>query len=272
MSEEARKIEPDEAPEGAFSTPEVEESVAEAEEQDSPDDANSVLEELASSMGWYPQEGGKSAREFIKDTAEINNSLRKRVDRLSEQIDQVVQHSTRQTMQALKEQRERLQKQFDDAVESGDKAAATKASEGLRKLDDETPAEDPQAQWMAKWQPAEAKFKERNAHILTDKRVVAEVVTAINKYANVGMEPDEAYEAVEQELKERFPKLFVNQNRDRPAKVNGDSRPSGKKSNWDKLLKDSPEAESAFNQYVKMGVYKDTPEHREKYAKLALED
>lgn len=266
MSEEVEELTPDE-PEG-FSSPE--EGVEQAEQEVSRnEDPSSTIEELASSMGWREMENGKSAIEFVRDTADINQSLRKRVERLSDQVDKLVTTSTKQTMKALQEQKERLQREFDEAVESGDKQAAKRATDRMKELESEKTEDNSEVE---RWTPHAEKFATANQRALNDPLAKVEATQLIQSMAQQGFGPEETYQAVERKLRKEYPEFYTNQNRERPSKVSGDTPPRSEKSAWTKLLKEAPEAEGAFKSFVDMGVYKNTKEDRERYAKQALED
>lgn len=269
MSEE--NLTPEQPADAGFSSPE--ESIDQAEKEvERKQDPTDTIETLAASMGWREMENGKSALEFVRDTADINQSLRKRVERLSDQVDKLVSTSTKQTMRALQEQKERLEREFEEAVESGDKVAAKKASDAMSRLEEPDDQQDKQAELAKIWQPHAEKFVSDNQKALTDPLARSEAEELIERMWKRGSSPEETYSAVERKLKKDFPEFYTNQNRERPPKVSGDTAPRSDKSAWSTLLKQAPEAEGAFKQFVDMGVYKDIKEDREKYAKLALED
>ena len=225
------------------------------------------VEELATRMGWRPDGGDKTAVEFLEDTVSYNNSLRKRVDRLTSQVDKLVTSSTKQTMSALREQRARLEREFEEAVESGDKVAARRATEEMKAIDSQ-PVDESRNDWQEKAN----EFVAAHEGVLKDPLAAAEARSLISQMYEQGFGPDDTYAAVDRKLRKEFPEHYANQNRARPPKVGGESRPQvTSKGAWGKLVKEEPEAEKAFMDYVEMGVYKDTKEHREKFAKLAME-
>lgn len=279
MSEKAEQVEEQPADAGFFTPEDQEQAVTEAEEQaERGEDPTPGIEDLARSMGWHEMENGKTAFEFIRDTADINRSLRSRIERMDTQIESLVQNTAKQTMAALKAQRERLQKQFDEAVESGDKAAARKASDEMKEIDSqkEGKSEDPLVgkYRQSEWIDAASKIATRHPDIREGGRLHLKFMKLVNDYAVLGGNPSETYENAYSDLTDRHPELLTNQNRERPAKVGGDKRPSSAdKSAWGKLMNQEPDAESVFKQLVEDGVYKaDTKENREKFAKLALDD
>lgn len=243
-------------------TQELEEAIEQAESQPVEE---STIEELAGTMGWREREGGKSAFEFVRDTADINTNLRKRVERLSDQVDKLVSTSTKHTLKALQEQRERLQREFDEAVESGDKKAAQRASEQMSQI--EQPEEHNSE--AEKWQPHAESFATSNQRALSDPLARVEATQLIQSMAGQGYGPEDTYKAVERKLRKEYPEFYTNQNRERPSKVGGDTAPRNGGSKWSRLVKEEPEAEGIFKSFVEKGIYKDTKEDRERYAKLA---
>jgi hypothetical protein len=248
---------------------EVVEQIEEAVQQ-APADAEEALKDIAASMGWHDKEGGKTPAEFIRDTADINRSLRSKVDNLNDKIEQLAISESKRTIAALKDQKARLQKEFDEAVEAGDKEAASKAATAMGELAEETPV---RSDVQRVWQTHAEQFMAANAAALNDPLARIEAKELIDKMANNGSTPEETYAAATRKLKRDYPEHYMNSNRDRPSKVNGDGAPvnSGGKSQWKALMKEAPEAEQVFANFVRSGVYKDTPENREKYAKQVLE-
>lgn len=238
-----------------------------------------TVESLAAEMGWAPQEEWRgdpekwvTADQYIRNGRDIQDHFRKKVRSLESKMDEVISSQSRSVMAALREQKERLQKEFDEAVEAGDKAAAKRATEGLTELERQAPQTD-QQRMIEQWKPHADSFAERNSAALSDKLAQVEATKMITALAEAGASPEETYERVEVELRKKFPEHYQNQNRSKPAKVGGDSRPTtADKSKWGALVKEYPEAEGVFKKFVSQGVYKDTKEDRERYAKVALED
>ena len=236
------------------------------------------VEALASDMGWVPKDDYRgdpdrwvSADVFIKNTLGIQKTYQRKVESLEGKLDQLVSQQSHTMMQALKEQKARLQKEFEEAVEAGDKAAAKRATEGLNDLERQAPDTE-QQRMIAQWKPHADAFAQRNSGALQDKLAQIEATKMITSMAEAGVSPEETYERVEIELRKKYPEHYQNQNRTRPAKVEGESRPaSSDKSKWSALVKEYPEAEKIFAKFVNQGVYKDTKEQRERYAKAALE-
>lgn len=246
-----------------------------------------TIESLAQEMGWSPQEEWRgdpekwvSADQYIRNTRSIQDHFQKKnkylksdLEALESKLDGLIKTQSQSMMQALREQKERLQREFDEAVEAGDKAAAKRATASLKELEQKEVPQNDQAEMIAKWKPHADDFAERNSAALGDKLVQIEASKLITALAEAGVPPEDTYERVEQELRKKYPEHYQNQNRARPPKVGGESRPSvADKSKWGALVKEFPEADGIFQKFVRQGVYKDTKEDRERYAKTALED
>jgi predicted nucleic acid-binding Zn-ribbon protein len=246
-----------------------------------------TVEVLAEKMGWSPQdkwrgdpEQWKPADEFILASREIQDRksseihhLKGDLKSLKETMEGMAANFTAQTRKALQEQRKRLQAEFDEAVDNGDKEGARRASTALREVDSQETKDDDQTRLLELWQPHAVKFESAHAEVLKDPEAEIRASELIQKLAQRGHTPEETYEIVGKSLKREFPEYFTNPNRESPPKVSGETRPtSSDRSAWGRLLKESPEVKGIFAEFVEQGIYKDTKEDRERYAKLALED
>lgn len=175
------------------------------EGQDEAAQPNPEAEKVARLMGWKPKEewrgdqtNWRPAEDFLRETPEINRSLRKKVEasegKLSRVIAEVAKLSTDQRQRMGAEAEARLKA----AVESGDTAEALKV------------LKDVEAKRQPDEAPAFTDFKARNADWWdVDEEATAFAAVLDARYAKGGITDQEAHmKRVEAGVKKAFPALF----------------------------------------------------------------
>lgn len=242
------------------------------------------VEELAEQLGWNPNWEGPedervSAKDYIlrqqdilKKSSEDMSSLKDTVTQMRSQMQEMAENQGKEVTRALESQKRRLMEEREKAVTEGDTEAFKKADEALSSLQD-APKENPrEKEFLEGYKQFQARHKDwwgKDWAMTGMAKNIAEVVGA----ANPDMSADEFYSTVEEEVKKAYPEKF-SQPSHRPTQVSGDKPPKKSDSTaWNKLMEEFPDAnpEGVFQGFVKQGIYKDTREDREKYAKAVLE-
>jgi predicted ArsR family transcriptional regulator len=208
----------------------VEEQFAEADAQADPSNEVPSLEDLASSMGWVPQdkfsgpaEKWKPAHQFIRDGKDIQERTSRELKEIRTTLETVSRTSGAIMAEKLQQQREELARRYEAAVEKGDRV---EAAEALRNFDATTAAlnSGPPRAGPA---PETQSWVEHNAKVKADPVAWQRALQVCDAYARSypNSSPAEQLAYTEQNLKREFPHLFDN----KPApNVNGDiSRNSG---------------------------------------------
>jgi hypothetical protein len=164
------------------------------------------VEKLASELGWKPksdysgpEERWRPADEFIRRTT-TDRDLRRDMKRLTTQIDKMAAASSKSIERALNEQQQRLQAEFEAAVEKGDKKGAVDAVNELQKLQaDHAPASSDNV---------EKDFAARNPWYGKDDEATDYAISVSNRLARQGKSIEEQLDGVEVAMKKRFPDLF----------------------------------------------------------------
>lgn len=219
--------------------------------------------------GWVSEEEWKegdnkgktwrSAREFVERGEMIGKqrSLESKLD----QLQATMRETLDQQAKAIRKQMEdKYKKEFDTAVDEGDKAAAAKAADELAKLN---VPEEP------KVDPAVDSFKSRNkwfSETATDplEKEMSEIAIALDIALHRGGNESTSsrLEIVEKRIKQMFPEKFGNPARERPQTVEtgGQIRRAGKRSlpSLDSLGGDF---QNVGKKLVKQGVFKSESEY-----------
>lgn len=221
------------------------------------------VEELATDMGWTPQdkwrgdpEKWKPADEFVRKTVDVNKGLGERLKGLETQISTMARTSAELTERAVAKERERLLAERQEAFEIGDQAAFNRAEKELQTLPN-----------VSQEPPETISFKERNAHWFEkDKEATS---WAINRAGQLGQQgitsPARQLAIVEREAKELFPEYFEEAPKPKAAPLNkpGNRGSSPQVKGFSSLPK---EVQDAALSYEKRGVCS-----KEEYAKIYYE-
>lgn len=254
------------------------------EPSDKPDEIKTLsVDDVAREMGWRPKDEWdgdgewRDATEFIrkghqiqKEKAEDSRKLRKEIERMQETMRSLADGQAKQLKQAIDAAKLRLEKDRDDAIESGDKDRFRTVDAEIRKLEEAKP--EPVNERKEAFETGFKEFKSKHDWYEKDKEMTAAAIAFGRSLADAGpIEAGEYYELIEKHLKRTFPENFTNPNRGKASPVSADkgaARVNG--SSWDKAINEYPELTQVFQSYVNDGVYKDTKEARERYAKTVL--
>lgn len=215
---------PDEGVADAIDAPEIEDA-ADAD-NDAPPPAPTV-EDLASEMGWRPQEEWrgdpdkwKPAHDFMRATVDVNRKVTNRLKGVEEQLSTMARTSATLTERAVAEERQRILSQRKEAIEMGDVEAVDQADAALREL----PKLQPEGP------PPEAKdFIERNAWFNTDPEATTWAVNRAEELSKQGIGPARQVAIVEREAKGLFPELFPEPKaKPKPVQLNQPGNRGGK--------------------------------------------
>jgi hypothetical protein len=268
----------DEAPEQESLATEPEASSSEPADSQEPQ-SESELEKVASAMGWRPDGGAKTAADYIRDTADINRSLKQRIERQEQEFNSRTQNLERVTVAALKRQRDDLWRQYEaakeTAVDLGDRENYRKLnqdqSQAIRRFDEEIPMAAPQAasQQQQAPPPEVAEFATRNSWYMTDKVKTAAAIVMLDevdqKFPNFALA--DRLKMVEREMSESFPDLKrSNGQSSGPPSVEGGLRQirTNRGKGFNEL---PPEAKSAAKVFINQGVFKTADDYAKAYWK-----
>lgn len=264
----------------------------EHEAADAPD-IDADVEAEAREKGWKPEEewaGDKSrwmpADEFLAFNerrlqqadgiakAEISR-LEKEVAELKSGISDLTGHLKKADQRAYERARKDLEAEMKNAVADGDTEAFERISDDLKALDKEVAdatTEKPKDDASTGNSPAFREWHKDNDWYGNNVRmtVFADEAARVIRAANPRMGEADLYEAVSKEVREEFPDRFKNTRRTKPPVVEGASNGGGGGSGalWSKVDKEGRES---FERFVKMGVFNDSKEDREKYARDYVE-
>ena len=251
---------PPEAGEEGVAAPEIEQEAEQGAQQERQPIS---VEELATDMGWTPQEKWrgdpekwKPADEFVRKTVDVNKGLGERLKGLETQISTMARTSAELTERAVAKERDRLLAERNEAFELGDQEAFNKAERELQTL----PAVKPEP-------PETISFKERNASWFNkDEEATA---WAINRAGQLGQQgiisPARQLAIVEREARELFPEYFEEAPKPKAAPLNkpGNRGATPQAKGYSSLPK---EVQDAAVDYEKRGVCS-----REEYARIYYE-
>lgn len=241
------------------------------------------VEGIAGEMGWRPKDEWdgdgewRDAAEFIrkghqiqKEKADDSRKLRKEIERMQETMRTLADGQAKQLKQAIDSAKLRLEKERDEAIEVGDKTKVKQVDSELKKLDEQKP--EPVNDRQKAFESGFNDFKSRHPWYEKNKEMTASAITFGKSIADMGpVDADDYYELIEKHIKRLFPEEFTNPNRAKASPVSADKgtvRSNG--SLWDKAIKDYPELNHVFQTFVNDGIYKDTKDARERYAKEVL--
>ena len=252
--------------------------------------SDETVEGLAQEMGWVPKEDFKGreddwrpASDFIKATNDIarkssdkNTDLRRQIADVQGKLDNMVSNQAGNFRRAMDAANERLQAQMRQAVEEGDTAkydTAQAEMQNMHKHQAQQARQQPDPARVTEFQSGFEKFKQANDWYERDPHMTREAEQAGQWFIqrNQNATPEDYFNYVEESVKKAFPQQFSNPARNRPSDVAGDRPPqTAAGDSWKQVKAEYPEVEMVFGDLVSSGVYKDTKEDRETYAKQVL--
>lgn len=270
-----------------------EETAAQGNEQDAPN-LNEV-EKVASAMGWSPKENWRGspdvwipAEKFLQNTAEINKSLKQRIDRQQQDFEKRTERANHVAEAALVNQRTQLWQQWesakDNAVATGDIDYYRRLQQGqtqaIRQFDERIApvVREPQAQPEVYLPPdvvdAVSDFKLRNRDWYekdgaANGAMTKFAVDALNEVdaefplASIGWRLKE----VERRVGETFPgRIKGGSQQPQGSGVEGGLRPirTTRGKGFNEL---PPEAKTAASRFVAQKAFKDVHEYAKEYWK-----
>lgn len=226
-----------------------------------------TFEDLASDMGWRPQEQWrgdpekwKPAHEFIRSTVDVNTKLSSRLKGVEDTLHRVASTSAQLTERAVAEARQKVLTERQEAIEMGDVAGVNAADAKLRSLPEPEPLTPPETQ----------DFQARNDWFGKDQEATAWAVNRAGELAKQGLGPARQLAIVEREAKGLFPELFPEAAPARtPAKPAPLTPPGnrGGKPTAKGFAALPADAQTAALEYEKRGICK-----RDEYAKLYFDE
>jgi hypothetical protein len=240
----------------AEAAPEVEDKGAEVADQFAEADAKAdpsveapSLEDIASQMGWVPQEKFKGpedkwkpADKFIIDGKDIQERQSRELKGIRETLETIKATSSSIMVEKLAEQHKELSAKYQAAVENGDPDEAWKAANAIRDLQTKAePSRPSSAGETVSW-------VEKNQRVKNDplawNRALAVCDAFARSYPN--STPAEQLAYTEQVLKGEYPALFDDKP---PAGVNAPaSRNSGAARSTGKTTADLPKEAREYGQ------------------------
>lgn len=208
---------PEEEDAGTVDVLDTAEGAAEDVEQAEPE--TPTIEDLASEMGWRPQdewrgdtEKWKPADQFLRSTVEINSKLNNRLKEFDSKLESIHRTNAAMTERALAEQRQRLLTERQQAFDEGDGEKFNKVDQELSKLQAQ-----PVAQQIAP--PETQAFLERNPWMNTDQEAATWAANRAEELMKQGLGPKRQLEIVEREAKGMFPEYFTQPESPKPRGV-----------------------------------------------------
>lgn len=244
---------PDEGDAGVIDTP-----VEEQQEEQAPPS----VDDLATDMGWTPQdkwrgdpEKWKPAHEYLRHTVDINKSQKSKLDSIEQQLGNMARTSAQITQQAVEKERERLSREQQEAFEVGDATAFNRAQQQIAQL--------PNVQQIDASGDVSA-FTERNTWFGKDEEATRWAQQRTDQLAQQGIGHKRQLDIVEREAKQFFPDLFPDPAKAPPLNKPGARGGTAARQGFSSLPAD---ARAAALDYEKRGVCT-----REEYAKTYYEE
>ncbi|MES2904544.1 MAG: hypothetical protein V4696_10200 [Pseudomonadota bacterium] len=170
--------------------------------QDTPD----PVAELAAEMGWAPKdqfkgdpEKWRDAPEFIRAGKDINRSLARDLKDVRSTVENMARTSTSLFEQQMKAEREKLEAQFNAAVDEGDHNEAFKLSREI----DRVAAPKPSGPL-----PEAEAFAERNKWFASDPLARQLAIETSDRLAKQGYSTADQLEQAERAVRKQFPEHF----------------------------------------------------------------
>jgi len=162
------------------------------------------VDDLASEMGWKPQEQWKGdpdkwkpSDEFMRRTVDVNRNLSGKLKGLEEQVSHMARTSATIAEQAIRTERERVLAEKQEAFEIGDADAFNRADRKLETLHVPVPL-DPEVQ----------DFAARNKWFNSDDEATRWAINRAGELSAQGLGAARQVSIVEREAKQLFPDLF----------------------------------------------------------------
>lgn len=171
------------------------------------------LEEIASKLGWVPEdkyegpkEKWKPADKFIIDGKKIQERQARDLKGIRETLENIKQTSGAIMADKLRETHEKYAQQYAAAVEKGDPDEAWKASNAIRNLQEKANAPAP----IAGPAPETEEWVKKNGRVMADPRGQLAALQICDAYArkNPNSSPAEQLAYTEGEMRREFPHLF----------------------------------------------------------------
>lgn len=246
--------------------PDGDEAVDAPVEDAQPDNATEPqsIEDIASKMGWAPQdqwrgdpERWKPAHEFVVTTADINTKLTSKLENVEKQLGTLARTSAAVTEQALAKQREELLRAREEAFDSGDKKAFNQADQQLAQIERQAPT-------VPNEPPETAEFRQRHQWFGKDQEATNWAVSRAEQLAQQNIGVPRQLAIIEREAKDLFPEHFPKPQKGVQLNQPGARGAAVTKKGYSSLPAD---AKAAADDYVKRGVFK----NGEEYAKIYFE-
>lgn len=168
-------------------------------------DPATLLQEVASEMGWAPKEKWRGNPEewrdipdFFRNTPKVLKSLRDQVRRSGQATAEIIERNRRQAI-------EDAERRIAEAAEAGDREAATQAAEDLKRAND-------------KPDPLVADFYAKHNWMTPGNPAYSVALAAAQKVADTGGSVQAQLDAAEKEVRKRFPEEFGEEGADAPAR------------------------------------------------------
>jgi hypothetical protein len=187
------------------------EVAAQFEEADAKADPAPSVEEIASELGWVPQdkfkgpvEKWKPAEQFIRDGRDIQEKTARELREVRSTLETIKLTSGAIMADKLREQHERLAAQYQKAVDEGDPDRAWKAANAIRDLQTTaaTPASAPAPD------PATERWVQKNGKVMSDPLAASRALQVCDAYARAGQPIDQQLANTEAVMRREFPHLF----------------------------------------------------------------
>jgi len=174
-------------------------------------DASPSVDDLASEMGWTPQDKWrgdpdkwKPAADFLRSTVDYNKGLTRKLSGMEDRLARMDRVSIQMAERAAEQARADAYAEHKRAVDEGDDAAALQAAQKLGRIGVEAPAQvaPPEVQ----------DFVARHATWFNrDDEATRVAVQLADKYARLGYSAARQISAVERDMAKDFPEYFPQQ-------------------------------------------------------------
>lgn len=213
------------------------------------------LEDVASRMGWSPQDewrgdpdNWKPAHEFVQNTADINSKLSSNLKRVEQQVSDMARTNAVMNEKALADQRQELLGKRQDAFDTGDSEAFNRVDRQLTELQ---AAPSPQAA-----PPPEAQefIDKHSSWWGKNDEATGWATNRAEQLSQQGISPARQLAIVEREMKDYFPDLLPQAApKPKPAPLNAPGKRGGQPAAKKSYANLPPEAKSAADEFAKNG-------------------
>lgn len=191
---------------------------------------------------WFPADRFLERGEFFDEISRLKRENRETKESVKELLKEEREATRKQTL-------ERLRKEHSEAVEAGD---ADKAWDAAQRISEAEKPAEPEV-------PAAARaFIERNlSHLKSNRAFVAMARAQESEYRDQGLDEDEIFGRVQRDVEKRFPELYENRERSRPAAVETKA-PTRRATPKKPRLADLPEEfQEVGRKWVRQGLMKE---------------